>query len=736
VASRLGPSLAVPSPGFFGRPLWGAFLLGLAVCSRAELQFDVFVGYGLGANEGVVAEGCWFPVVFEIYNDGPGFDGVVEVNAGPGGQRQHMAVELPTGTRKRILMPRYASSRGLSFNVELRDSRGRVRAAHSQLRPRLTADKESPLIGSLSRTLAGAAFLPEVPKGNHQFQPAVARLSAELFPDNVIALGGLSALYLHSARAPELKGPQVTALLAWLHGGGHLVLGVEQPSDVNSLPWLAGLLPCSITGVTTRSEHPALQAWLNSDSRRPAFGQGHPPAPGGAPGRSNPNAPGSQTLSGPNPFVQLQPEAAFENASMPVALATLRDGRVLLGTEQGPLAIQAARGRGTLTVLLFSPELEPFRSWAHRAWFWAKLTDVPIAWLGGWTVSRNSNYHLDGVFGAMTDSKQIRKLPVTWLFVLLLAYLAVIGPVDQYVLKRLNKQMLTWLTFPIYVALFSLLIYYIGYRLRAGEAEWNEFHVVDVIAHGGRADLRGYAYGSIYSPMNAQYPVACEAPCAALRGEVGYFGGPEVSRADLELQGNSFKARLEAPIWTSQLYVNDWWRQGAAPLQLGVKPVGDGRWEVAVTNLTGGRITKAKILLEGRLHDLGEVGGAKTFVVKRDTGMLASDFSRKYSSSFGQAAEQRRRQWGSNQPDLITDPFAAAVAASFLSAEPGPTQSPQDYQPTFTATRGLDLTPNAARGDAILLAWLPDRLLLAPMNRFTPKRSHQQTLLRLVRPLP
>jgi hypothetical protein len=40
--------------------------------------------------------------------------------------------------------------------------------------------------------------------------------------------------------------------------------------------------------------------------------------------------------------------------------------------------------------------------------------------------------------------------------------------VDQYCLKRLNKQMLTWVTFPVYVALFSLLIYYIGYRLRAG----------------------------------------------------------------------------------------------------------------------------------------------------------------------------------------------------------------------------------------------------------------------------
>ena len=48
----------------------------------------------------------------------------------------------------------------------------------------------------------------------------------------------------------------------------------------------------------------------------------------------------------------------------------------------------------------------------------------------------------------MVDSKQIRKLPIGWLLLLLLAYLVVIGPLDQYWLKKINKQMLTWITFP------------------------------------------------------------------------------------------------------------------------------------------------------------------------------------------------------------------------------------------------------------------------------------------------
>ena len=53
---------------------------------------------------------------------------------------------------------------------------------------------------------------------------------------------------------------------------------------------------------------------------------------------------------------------------------------------------------------------------------------------GGWSV--------DGIFGAMIDSRQVHKLPVGWLLLLLLVYLVVIGPLDQYWLKRIGKPML------------------------------------------------------------------------------------------------------------------------------------------------------------------------------------------------------------------------------------------------------------------------------------------------------
>src|SRR5581483_3377230 len=177
---------------------------------------------------------------------------------------------------------------------------------------------------------------------------------------------------------------------------------------------------------------------------------------------------------------------------MQIAIGTPRHGQVLASVDGNALLITSHQGRGRVTVLMFSPEREPFRSWKNLSSFWARLAEVPPVLYASESVNQHGGYSIDGVFGAMIDSKQVRKLPVEWLLLLLIVYLLVIGPLDQYWLKRIKRPMLTWLTFPCYVVLFSLLIYFIGYKLRAGETEWNELHFVDVfMGKGEEAQLRG-----------------------------------------------------------------------------------------------------------------------------------------------------------------------------------------------------------------------------------------------------
>jgi hypothetical protein len=431
----------------------------------------------------------------------------------------------------------------------------------------------------------------------------------------------------------------------------------------------------------------------------------------------------------------LPDDPAFEAAGLQVAMGELRDGQVVVAAGDKPLIVTANRGRGRVTLLLFSPEREPFRSWKNLPTFWAKLAEVPGAWYVSADYRQQGGWSSDGIFGAMIDTRQVHKLPVTWLLLLLVVYLVVIGPLDQRWLKRIGRPMLTWITFPCYVVLFSLLIYFIGYKLRAGESEWNELHVVDVLLKGEQAELRGQTYASVYSPSNQRYRLEGRQEFATLRSEfAGTWTGAQPGEKAIFMQegDGSCKAEIFVPVWTSQLFVSDWWQPAPVPLSVTVVPQ-DGQWQVKVENRTERGLANAHVVIEDYIMKLGEVPAreTRTFTVSKDKGTPLSDFVLRHGASFQGAVQARQRTFGGGESGRIDDLPNGTMVASFLSRLSGP----QDSMHHFITPPGLDLSSVAAHGNAVLLAWAEDYSPVKPLRQFTPRRSQKHTLWRVAVPV-
>ena len=704
---------------------WLAWWVSHPASALGALQFDVFLGY-----DGTIREAAWFPVVVEVHNDGPSFNAVFELTGGNirGDQVCRVPLELPTNTRKRFVVPVFASgASSFQWNARLVDERGKVYAERPGLQPRTLA-WEGILLGALPRAFAGVPVLPDLRQNRPELKPLVARLQVEQVPDNPIALEGLDALYLNSEKALNLKVTQVAALLAWVYEGGRLIVSVEQIADVNSTPWLQQLLPCDVTDMANVAVDEDLQQWLRQDSQSDTgtFGT----RAGGTAGR--------RQAPIVNPVNPLAPDPNFIDAQMPVATTRLRDGQVVVAAKNVPLIIEAHRGRGEITVLTFSPEREPFRSWKNRSWFWLKLMHIPAQWYGPNEFVAWGGQSLDGVFGALIDSRQVRKLPVEWLLLLLVVYLIVIGPFDQYWLKKINRQMLTWITFPTYVVLFSLLIYFIGYKLRAGETEWNELQVVDVLPHGQKAALRGRTYASVYSSANAKYqlaftppsPEAAEQSFACLRSEMlaGYSGVQDASRANVEHYGNVFRAEIFVPVWTSLLYVNDWMEPGSLPLSASWAKH-EGRPQIVIENLLDRPLTEARVVFKGTVYEVGTLAARqkKTVTLEPSTGVPLQSFIVQHGNQFQEAVQARRSPLASPGSGHLENLPVTATVASFIGYIPKP-----EHQRSFVSPPGMDLTPVADRGDAIVLAWDANQSYAKAINQFKPPRLQRNTLLRLV----
>ncbi|WP_150107564.1 hypothetical protein [Pedosphaera parvula] len=695
-------------------------IIFLTLSARAALQFDVFLGY-----EGVVPEASWFPVVCEVKNDGPSFTGTIEIV--PSGninqdQNRSVTVELPTGTLKRLVIPVFSTTRYVNqavWDVRLLDQRGKVQAQQTSVRSKKQVAAGTTIMGALPRTASG---MPIIRQGSSastlEIQPASARLQTSILPDNPLTLEGMDCFYLNSEKAIELTVNQVDALLAWLNLGGHLIVGVEQIADVNGTPWLKKIMPCDVSDMKTVPSHAELQDWIRAGL-------------GGVQRKNRNNT--------SNPFSDLAGDRTFEAAPLQVVSGKVRNtSEVVLSAESTPLIVTSHQGRGRVTALLASPEREPMRSWKNLPAFWAKMAEVPA---NVYATENNNNYNyshggwsVDGVFGAMIDSKQVRKLPVGWLLVLLLVYLLVIGPLDQIWLKRLKRPMLTWITFPCYVVLFSLLIYFIGYKLRAGETEWNELHLVDVLMNGKQAELRGRTYASIYSPVNAKYKIENQQHFSTFRGEyVGSWGGGshDSEQADIVQNGDNFLAEIFVPVWTSQLYVSDWWQSAALPINFTITSEGND-WVVTVENHLDQPLTEVHLVVSGKILDLKEIPAEKpkTFRLSKNDGMGLKDFVWQHGSGFQSAVGGRHQAFGMGGQSQINDLPNSCVAISFLSY-----LAQTQGQRELVTPPGMDLSPVAEHDNAILLAWESDSAPIKPMNQFPTRRSHKNTLWRMTAPL-
>jgi hypothetical protein len=174
--------------------------------------------------------------------------------------------------------------------------------------------------------------------------------------------------------------------------------------------------------------------------------------------------------------------------------------------------------------------------------------------------------------------------------------------------------------------------------------------------------------------------------------------------------------------------VSDWWRQSPSPLKVSVKENGSN-YDVTVENNLEQKVSHCRMVIDNLVLDVGglEPKKSKTVTLTKG-GETLSGFVQRYGANFQSAISQRQQAFGHNTPQIF-DVALSTMAASFVDQLRS--GSHQYGYNTFVAPAGMDLSPVAERGYAILLAWVEDFSPIKPMNQFSPRRSDKDTLLRI-----
>jgi hypothetical protein len=400
---------------------------------------------------------CWVPIQVTVANNGPAIEGALQVAIGsnfPGAENQVIyssPISLATQSNKRVTLYVYLPAVTTSVSVQLVDGDGDpvVTVRSGTL---IRANLDSLLYGVVSSEPDELSFLEDV-KGERA-DAAVAFIDLTDLPEAGAALNALDVLVFHDVDTAELSAGQLEGLQGWLETGGQLVV-TGGPNWQRTTATLAEWLPVTVTGSESVSDLPALSTRA------------------GVPFRD------------PGPYV--------------VATSSLRSGEALLHQDGMPLLARQNQGRGAVYFLALDPKLAPLVDWDGNVVVWGEIAGVAPR-MPHWAIGAQNSY----AAGAAVETLPSLALPSTLaLMFFLVAYVMIVGPVNYFVLRRMQRRELAWMTIPAIVLFFTAVAYLTGFQIKGNEIIINQMSIAY-----GRTDgeqMRVQTLVGLYSPRRAVY---------------------------------------------------------------------------------------------------------------------------------------------------------------------------------------------------------------------------------------
>ena len=269
------------------------------------------------------------------------------------------------------------------------------------------------------------------------------------------------------------KSPQTTALDEWVKLGGQLFFCAGKDSgpflESEAGP-LRPFLPGKFNRMTELRKGTPLEQFVGS--KRPIFMNGTPDAP----------------------FLRMP------HFTEPRGIPFVEDGDL-------PLVLRCAHGFGTITYFGGDLSNKPLGNWRDRSQLVRNILQ--------WNEERKSAVQASQSLiqlGYNDISGQIRSaldkfegvsiVPFSIVLILLGVYLLVVGLGDWFIVhKVLKRPILTWVTFPLWIVLFSALAYWLAAPGRPDRVMVNELDVLDIDGDVGRYS----SWANIYSPRDDYY---------------------------------------------------------------------------------------------------------------------------------------------------------------------------------------------------------------------------------------
>ncbi len=403
----------------------------------------------------------WNTAIFELRNDG-GETVAAECTVRPETPTDASAARtefaLPPRSRRRVFLSYWAGfAREVVLEVRFpgRPESGFTSSPASDITPP----------GAFVGVLAEGAW-----SGPQEVQEDIirVRLRPADMPEQVEALDPFDCIHWIDPVPGELCPAASDALARWIQLGGHLLVETAEPGRLAGLPAALPEMVGEPVTATRLGDAPAARPFAALRL--------------GIPGRKKP----ARTELGTDP------------ATAPMELVQ---------TEHGPVAVTLPVELGRLTVAGWRqrPDL-PDATAIYRRLLRLPPTVENQAWAG---------YEYGQALHSALSAFPVEGLPgISSLVAWVLLYVAVVGPLEWWCLRRLRRPVWTWWTCPLAIAGFAALLWHFSGAADVRPVRTRSVQFFDVASGGSLA--RVMVHGAAFYPDPAQVVARIAAPDAEL----------------------------------------------------------------------------------------------------------------------------------------------------------------------------------------------------------------------------
>jgi len=402
--------------------------------------------------QGHARTGSWAAVAVDLQNDGPAIQGELRMDGGSqSNARYAMAVSLPTTSRQTFILHVQPPAFGRTVKVDLVAG---DRVVDSVSVAYLVHDATQLVVGVVAERPQGLIAQIKLPPNASGAQAAIVPLTVADLPERAEGWAVLDRLVWQDVDSNQLSSEQLDALRHWLAAGGRLVIvgGSAGIGTLSAFP--DDLLPYRPT------------ATLDV-------------------------APASLTsLLGPLPSSAGQ---------LPAMAGALAHGRALATSGDRAVAAELTYGGGRVSLLGFDPTTK---------WL-AESKSVDALWRAALPARTSDGARLFDDSRLIQSVYQLPSLalpPTSGLLFLIGAYIVIIGPINYFILKRIDRRELAWITMPLLVLAFTAASFGYGFLLRGTDVQVNEVAIVRGAPDATEASAQ--VYFGVFSPTRATYQVS------------------------------------------------------------------------------------------------------------------------------------------------------------------------------------------------------------------------------------